>query len=103
MLCVGLAVSIWLSLAINSLDYFSRASAFGTPVGQAIDYSNMGAALGGYVVEAATEQDFNVFVSDHIFTPLGMSSSTFRITDVAKSDHARHYEGAYNKWNETDF
>lgn len=41
-------------------------------------YSNYGVALVGYIVERVSGQPFASYVEDHIFTPLGMSSTTFR-------------------------
>jgi hypothetical protein len=41
-------------------------------------YSNYGAGLAGYVVERASGQSFDDYVESKIFTPLGMTHSTFR-------------------------
>lgn len=41
-------------------------------------YSNYATALAGYIVERVTGQDFNDYVDQHIFAPLGMRSSSFR-------------------------
>jgi CubicO group peptidase (beta-lactamase class C family) len=41
-------------------------------------YSNYGASLAGYIVQRVSGEPFDAYVERHIFTPLGMSHSTFR-------------------------
>ncbi len=41
-------------------------------------YSNYATALAGYIVERVSGQDFDDYVDNHIFKPLGMAHSTFR-------------------------
>ena len=41
-------------------------------------YSNYGATLAGYIVQRVSGQDFNDYVDQHIFAPLGMAHATFR-------------------------
>jgi CubicO group peptidase (beta-lactamase class C family) len=48
------------------------------PPGEMSAYSNYGAALAGYLVERASGQSFESYVEEHLFTPLGMDSTTFR-------------------------
>lgn len=40
-------------------------------------YSNMGLTLAGYVVELVSGEPFHAYAREHIFKPLGMSSSDF--------------------------
>jgi CubicO group peptidase (beta-lactamase class C family) len=49
------------------------------PPGKTFAYSNHAYALAGHVVEGVSGQDFNTYVQEHIFTPLGMTSSTFGV------------------------
>jgi CubicO group peptidase (beta-lactamase class C family) len=49
------------------------------PPNQVIAYSNHGMALAGHVVENVSGQEFNAYVQEHIFTPLGMSTSSFGV------------------------
>jgi len=46
--------------------------------GQEAAYSNWGTSLAGYIVEQVSGAPFATYVENHIFTPLGMMSSTFR-------------------------
>jgi CubicO group peptidase (beta-lactamase class C family) len=41
-------------------------------------YSNYGASLAGYIVQRVSGEPFDAYVERHIFTPLGMTHSTFR-------------------------
>jgi CubicO group peptidase (beta-lactamase class C family) len=47
------------------------------PAGTVSAYSNYGVGLGGYIVERVSQQSFERYVRDHIFTPLGMTHSGF--------------------------
>ncbi|MGN6516605.1 MAG: serine hydrolase domain-containing protein, partial [Rhizomicrobium sp.] len=47
------------------------------PAGEVPAYSNYGAALAGYIVERISGQSFPNYIAQHIFTPLGMTHSTF--------------------------
>ena len=46
--------------------------------GEISSYSNYGAALAAYVVSQVTNKSFEEYVEENIFTPLGMTHSTFR-------------------------
>ncbi len=48
------------------------------PAGTEVAYSNYGAGLAGYIVERVSGEPFPDYVERHIFTPLGMTSTTFR-------------------------
>jgi len=48
------------------------------PPGELTAYSNYGATLAGYIVEAVSGLPFELYVEKHIFAPLGMNHSTFR-------------------------
>jgi CubicO group peptidase (beta-lactamase class C family) len=47
------------------------------PPGTTPAYSNYGASLAGYIVERVSGREFNDYVNENIFKPLGMSHSTF--------------------------
>jgi hypothetical protein len=41
-------------------------------------YSNYGASLAGYIVERVSGEPFDAYIERHVFTPIGMTNSTFR-------------------------
>lgn len=43
-------------------------------------YDNLGFTLQGYIVEQVSGQPFGAYVQKHIFEPLGMKNSSFRLT-----------------------
>lgn len=59
--------------------------------GEQTQYSNMGAAVLGYVVEAATGQDFAEYVRENVFLPLGMNGTSFRLDQVPSDRLATLY------------
>ncbi len=48
------------------------------PPGEVPSYCNYCVALEGYIVQRASGEDFDDYLDEHIFAPLGMSNSTFR-------------------------
>jgi len=48
------------------------------PANTEISYSNYGTVLAGYMVERVSGERFPDYVERHIFTPLGMASTSFR-------------------------
>ena len=49
------------------------------PPNKVISYSNYGIALAGHVVENVSGKSFNAYINDEIFTPLGMTNSSFGV------------------------
>ena len=64
------------------------------PPGQVIAYSNYGATLAGYIVQRVSGEPFEQYVADHIFTPLGMTHSTFLQQPARQIDRAKGYLAA---------
>lgn len=48
------------------------------PPGEVPAYSNYGVTLAGYIVERVSGEPYDDYVDRHVFTPLGMASSTTR-------------------------
>lgn len=55
------------------------------------DYSNIGAALAGYIVERAVGEKLNVHTKRMIFTPLGMTNTGWFLSEVDLSKHSHLY------------
>jgi CubicO group peptidase (beta-lactamase class C family) len=45
--------------------------------GSTVAYSNYGATLAGYIVQRVSGEQFEAYIAEHIFVPLGMNHSTF--------------------------
>lgn len=50
--------------------------------GTVSEYSNIGAGLVGHLVEVLSGEPFDAYVADHVFTPLGMTDSSFRLSGL---------------------
>jgi CubicO group peptidase (beta-lactamase class C family) len=53
--------------------------------GTVVDYSNIGAGLIGYLVEVLSGLPFERYVTRHVFGPLGMTNTSFRLADLDRS------------------
>jgi CubicO group peptidase (beta-lactamase class C family) len=71
--------------------YFSADNFSGNGPADAEDYSNLGSALIGYLVERITQSPFDIYCKDNIFTPLGMSKTEWRLANTPLSELAIPY------------
>lgn len=55
-------------------------------------YSNIAAALAGYIVELANNDDLKQYARKHIFQPLEMKNTSWSIEDIDLSNHTRLYD-----------
>jgi CubicO group peptidase (beta-lactamase class C family) len=57
------------------------------PPGAIPAYSNYATIMAAYIVERVSGQNFNDYIEEHIFNPLGMNNSTFRqpLPDILKT------------------
>jgi CubicO group peptidase (beta-lactamase class C family) len=62
-----------------------------SPPGEKYSYANIGYSIIGYLVELISGQNFNEFCKDHIFTPLEMYNTSFRLKDHDISEIAIPY------------
>jgi CubicO group peptidase (beta-lactamase class C family) len=70
-------------------------------------YSNFGATLLGYLVQVLSGQDFNEYVTQHIFTPLGMTNTSYFYSGINRATLAMPYSvengDAYGLYGEADY
>ena len=59
--------------------------------GEQYYYANIGYSIIGYLVELISGQNFNEYCKDHIFTPLEMYNTSFRLKDHNSSEIAIPY------------
>ena len=53
--------------------------------GTVVEYTNIGAGLMGYLVEVLSGSPFERYVATHVFGPLGMADTSFRLADLDPS------------------
>jgi len=71
--------------------YYSKKNFAGSAPGQAYRYTNIGAALAGYLIEAKSGKRYADYVKTAVFEPAGMAASGW-VTDEARKDNATLYE-----------
>jgi len=60
--------------------------------GEELHYANIGYSIIGYLVQLISEQQFDQYCKEHIFTPLGMYNTSYRLKDLDISNIAVPYE-----------
>jgi len=76
------------------------------PPGTQFEYSNMGITLVGYLAEALSGTDFAELSRQTVLEPLGMTRSSWRISDFAPEELAMPYAwkgGAYEPYGQYTF
>src|SRR5579884_706124 len=67
----------------------ARADVISTPLvcepGKCYEYSDLGADMLGFVVEAASGERMDAFLAEHVFGPLGMTDTFFRPADSLRA------------------
>ena len=76
---------------VSGGQYYSANNFSGNKPATAEDYSNVGAALVGYLVERVSQSPFDVYCKNNIFTPLGMSKTEWRLANTPLSELAIPY------------
>jgi CubicO group peptidase (beta-lactamase class C family) len=79
--------------------YYSKENFLNNTPGSYRDYSNIGAALAGYIVELKTGKKLPQFSRDIIFVPLGMKNTGWLLSEVDLSRHSKLYEKTDTSFN----
>jgi len=69
-----------------------------TMPGEEMNYANVGYALLGYLVELISGEPFEEYCKEHIFKPLGMNDTSFRLKDLNISKIAVPYVVRYGEY-----
>lgn len=67
---------------------YSRDNFVDAKPGALREYSNIGAALAGYIVEQAVGEPLNVYTRKHVFTPLGLKDTGWFLSEVDPAKHS---------------
>ena len=94
--CFGIDCSMTLAqyfdnVFLNTGQYYSTDNFSNNKPGTAEDYSNLGSALIGYLVERITQTSFDAYCKINIFTPLGMNKTEWRLANTPLSELAIPY------------
>jgi CubicO group peptidase (beta-lactamase class C family) len=68
--------------------HYARENFLDARPGTRREYSNIGAALAGYIVERAFGSPLNVYTRKHIFTPLRMTRTGWFLSEVDRRNHS---------------
>lgn len=71
--------------------YYRRANFYSFAPGTHFRYSNVGASLAAYLVEAASGTGFDTWCDDRIFAPLGMNRTGWHLSDLPSAEVAMPY------------
>src|SRR6266566_3953235 len=80
--------------------FLARGLSFAWAPGTRFEYSNLGYAILGRVVTAATGQPYPEFVRDRLLRPLGLTSSGFEAAEFDTRQLARGYRHGPGGWDE---
>ena len=76
---------------VSTGQYFSPDNFSNNKPSTAEDYSNLGSALIGYLVEKVAQMPFDVYCKNNIFAPLGMNKTEWRLANTDLSELAIPY------------
>ena len=79
-------------------DYNTSLNFSNNAPGTAYEYSNMGTALAGYMVEAVSGMDFSEYCNTHIFDKLCMNTTSWYLADYDTNTVARPYQWSGNQY-----
>jgi CubicO group peptidase (beta-lactamase class C family) len=78
--------TIWYKSDFTRKELFDRVKYLepSAPIRQTFLYNNLMYAAAGYIIELQSGKTWENFVRERIFTPLGMTSTVFSVTDMLK-------------------
>lgn len=72
--------------------HYSKENFLAHKPGTYRDYSNIGAALAGYIIELRTGKKLNAYSKQYIFGPLGMHNTRWFLKETNLAKHAALYD-----------
>jgi len=75
----------------EGLDYHPHSRISRWKPGTRMSYCNAGPPVAAYIVEQITGQDFEQYVQENFFAPMGMDTMTYRLTDDVRQQAATLY------------
>jgi CubicO group peptidase (beta-lactamase class C family) len=77
--------------------YYSKENFLDHKPGTFREYSNIGAALAGYIVEVRTGQKLNEYSKKYLFGPLKMEDTGWFLSEISLKKHTKLYDKKDNK------
>jgi CubicO group peptidase (beta-lactamase class C family) len=77
-----------------------EGASFSNAPGLTYEYSNLGFALLGYIIEQSSGKTYQQYINDNILRPLGMTHSRWEYTEVPPAQLARGYRWQDENWKE---
>jgi CubicO group peptidase (beta-lactamase class C family) len=71
--------------------YYAKDNFLNVKPGTHREYSNIGAALAGYIVEVVVGKKLNVYTKQHIFRPLRMNNTGWFLSEIDPAKHSKLY------------
>lgn len=78
--------------SVDGVDYNPTTNFLPNAPGTLFEYSNIGTALQGYLVERISNQPFDQYCQEHIFSKLCMDNSAWFLADMDSNNVARPYQ-----------
>ncbi len=82
------------------LQFLQSPLSFSNAPGVAYEYSNLGFALLGYIVEKVSGKTYQQYINENILTPLGMTHTKWEYTEVPAAQLAHGYRWHDGTWTE---
>ncbi len=80
--------------------FYSKENFLNHKPGTFREYSNIGAALAGYIIEIGTGQKLNEYSKKYLFNPLKMDDTGWFLSEVNLKKHTKLYDKKDNKIQE---
>lgn len=76
----------------EGLDFHPHSRASRWKPGSRMSYCNAGPPVAAYIVQKVTGQEFESYVTENFFVPIGMSTATYRLSDDVKEHGVTLYD-----------
>lgn len=80
------------------LALLKRGVSFANVTGVTYEYSNLGFAILGYIIQKVSGIPYQEYIAKHIWAPLHMTQASFEFASIPKKQLALGYEWKNNKW-----
>jgi CubicO group peptidase (beta-lactamase class C family) len=78
----------------------SKGISYSNVPGIAYEYSNLGFATLGYIIQKVTGQSYDQYITEHILKPLGMTHTYYEFSKVPAEELAHGYRWLNDQWIE---